>query len=90
MSVFEISMLLCFGVSWPISISKAIKTKVVAGKSPLFMGIIIAGYASGIIHKYLYARDWVIYLYVLNLLMVTGDMICYFRYSVPQKQKSLQ
>jgi hypothetical protein len=56
MSVFEITMLFCFGVSWPISIAKALRTRVVAGKSPLFMAIVIAGYASGIIHQAFFPR----------------------------------
>ena len=81
MSIFEVIMLVCFGVSWPISISKALRTKTVAGKSPLFMSIVIAGYGAGVIHKLLYSSDWVIYLYMLNLLMVTVDLGLYFRYS---------
>lgn len=74
-------MLLSFGISWPISITKALRTKVVAGKSPVFMVIIIAGYGFGIIHKALYSFDWVIYLYALNLVLVAIDMLLYFRYS---------
>lgn len=81
MSIFEIIMLVCFGISWPISIIKAVRTKVVAGKSPLFMSIVIMGYASGIVHKILYSMDWVILLYFLNLLLVAVDMSIYFKYS---------
>ncbi|NLG15915.1 MAG: hypothetical protein GX556_01135 [Fibrobacter sp.] len=80
MSFFELAMLICFGVSWPISISKALRTKVVAGKSPVFMSIVIAGYAFGIIHKLLFSFDWVISMYILNLLMVSLDLILYFKY----------
>jgi hypothetical protein len=80
MSIFGIIMLVCFGVSWPISIHKSLKTKTVAGKSPLFMAIVIAGYASGIIHKILYSNDWVISLYAANLLLVGADMAVYFYY----------
>jgi hypothetical protein len=81
MSIFEIIMLICFGLSWPISIYKSLKTKTVAGKSPLFMAIVVAGYASGIIHKILYSNDWVIALYAANLLLVGVDMAVYFYYS---------
>jgi hypothetical protein len=81
MSVFEITLLFCFGVSWPISIAKALRTRVVAGKSPLFMAIVIAGYASGIVHKALYSLDWVITLYALNLVMVAIDPGLYVRFS---------
>ncbi|NLD92220.1 MAG: hypothetical protein GX639_06075 [Fibrobacter sp.] len=80
MSIFEIVMLLCFGVSWPISIAKALKTKKVSGKSPLFMGIVIAGYASGVLHKIFYSFDWVIWLYGMNMVLVAVDMSLYFRY----------
>jgi len=73
-------MLLCFGVSWPISIAKALKTKKVSGKSPLFMGIVIAGYASGVLHKIFYSFDWVIWLYGMNMVLVAVDMSLYFRY----------
>ena len=81
MSLFEMLMLVCFGVSWPVSIYKSVKTRVVAGKSPLFMGIVMLGYAAGITHKLLYSRDWVIILYCLNLLLVGTDLVLYFRYS---------
>jgi hypothetical protein len=80
MSIFEIIMLVCFGLSWPISIYKSLKTKTVAGKSPLFMAIVIIGYASGIIHKVVYSSDWVIALYAANLLLVGTDMALYFYY----------
>lgn len=80
MSIFEILMLVCFGLSWPISISKAIRTKRVEGKSPLFMAVICVGYLSGILHKLLFSLDWVIALYALNLTMVVTDLYLYYRY----------
>jgi hypothetical protein len=80
MSIFEIIMLICFGVSWPISITKALRTKIVSGKSPLFMIIVMVGYAGGIVHKALYSYNWVIALYALNLVMVGVDLMLYLRY----------
>jgi len=74
-------MLVCFGLSWPISIAKSLRTRVVTGKSPLFMGIVIAGYASGVLHKVFYSRDWVIILYAVNLVMVAIDLGLYLRFS---------
>lgn len=59
-SIWEILFLLCFAVSWPISIVRSLRTKVVIGKSPIFMSLIILGYIFGIIHKLLYYRDIVI------------------------------
>jgi len=81
LSIFEVIMLICFGLSWPVSIAKTIRTKTVAGKSPMFMCIVIAGYASGIMHKVFYSFDWVIWLYAINLLLVAADMSLYFYYS---------
>lgn len=80
MSVFEAIMLLCFGISWPISIAKSLRTKVVAGKSPLFMAILCVGYANGIAHKLVYAFDWLVGLYALNLVLVATDLALYYRY----------
>ncbi|NLG26709.1 MAG: hypothetical protein GX557_02280 [Chloroflexi bacterium] len=81
MSPFEIAMLLCFGLSWPISIAKTLRTRTVSGKSPLFMTIIILGYLAGVLHKAFYAYDWVIFLYVLNMTMVGVDLVLYLRFS---------
>ncbi len=80
MSFFEALMLVCFGVSWPVSIAKTLHTGVVRGKSPLFMTIVCLGYTSGIAHKLLFAYDWVIVLYALNLLMVAVDLSLYYVY----------
>ncbi|WAC06359.1 MAG: hypothetical protein OS130_08795 [Thermodesulfobacteriota bacterium] len=87
MSLFEAIMLICFGVSWPVSIAKALRTKVVAGKSPLFMGIVWIGYLSGIIHKILYSFDWIISLYIFNMIMVSIEFILYYKY-LPQESNS--
>jgi len=80
MSVFEIGMLVCFGISWPVSIEKTIRTKRVDGKSPVFLGIVCLGYACGIAHKFMYSPDWVVILYMVNLALVVTDFALYFRY----------
>ena len=80
-SIFEAMMLICFGISWPISIAKALRTKVVAGKSPVFMVIVAFGYLSGIVHKVLNNFDWITLLYASNMLLVLTDMVLYFKYS---------
>ena len=85
MSFFEAIMLICFGVSWPVSIAKALRTKIVLGKSPLFMGIVWLGYLSGIIHKVLHSFDWIILLYVFNMIMVVIDIALYYKY-VPRER----
>jgi len=66
MSVFEAVMLVCFGVSWPISIAKSLRTRKVEGKSPLFMAIVCFGYLNGVIYKVSQSFDWIIALYALT------------------------
>lgn len=79
MSIFEIIMLLCFGAAWPVSISKSLKTKSNGGKSIVFLCIIIVGYAAGITHKLLYKPDFVVWLYALNVTMVSMDAALWIR-----------
>lgn len=79
-SPFEAGMLICFGISWPFSIAKSIRTRVVAGKSRSFMVIVAFGYICGIAHKLLFARDFILILYIMNLLLVCIDLVLYYRY----------
>ena len=80
MSIFEVIMLLCFGLAWPFSIHKSYKTKTSEGKSLIFFIVIIIGYISGIINKILYRYDHVVFLYGLNATMVFVDAMLYLRY----------
>jgi hypothetical protein len=73
-SVFELIMLVCFGISWPFSVYKSWKSKSTKGKSPVFLVVIWLGYVSGIVHKILYSRDLIILVYVFNLVMVGIDI----------------
>ena len=79
MSIFEAGMLLCFGFAWPISLIKAWKSRSTGGKSWLFSAVVILGYVFGITHKILHSRDIVMVLYVINMLMVTGDLLIWVR-----------
>lgn len=81
MSIFEALMLICFGAAWPASIYKSYTSQNNSGKSLWFMVIILIGYISGVTHKLLYSYDLVIYLYVLNGLMVSADILLYYRNS---------
>lgn len=83
MSPFEITMLLCFGASWPFSVHRTWKTKNVVGKSPVFLSLVIIGYIAGVAHKLIYRPDLVVWLYVLNALMVSADLALWFRYRKP-------
>ena len=77
MSFFELGMLVCFGLSWPFNLARSIISKSTRGKSLVFLIAIFVGYVLGVIHKVLYARDFVLAVYVLNLLMVSADIVLY-------------
>ncbi|MBN2512204.1 MAG: hypothetical protein JXB18_04640 [Sedimentisphaerales bacterium] len=79
MSLFEAIMLICFGAAWPFSIYKSWKSRACAGKSIIFLYIVLIGYIAGIIHKVLHSQDWIIALYSLNGLMVLIDIVFYYR-----------
>ena len=87
MSIFEAIMLICWGLSWPVSITKALRTKIVHGKSPLFMSLIAAGYLCGILNKILYSRDYLILLYVFNLSMILTDLYLFTKYHLKLTRK---
>ena len=79
MKILEAIMLICFGMAWPFSIIKSFKSKSTNGKSIVFLIVLIIGYVAGIINKILYSNDIVLYLYILNLSMVSIDAILWFR-----------
>ncbi|MDZ7316556.1 MAG: hypothetical protein ONA69_08795 [candidate division KSB1 bacterium] len=85
MSIFEIIMLLCFGLAWPFSIYKTYTARRNEGKSVIFLYAVLVGYASGVIHKLLYSLDAVIALYSLNGFMVLIDILLYHRNERLQK-----
>lgn len=89
MSVFEITMLVCFGAAWPVSIYKSLRTRAVAGKSLFFLLIVFVGYVAGILHKIIFQYDLVIFLYALNALMVGIDIVLYLRNRLYHVRKSL-
>lgn len=80
-SIFETAMLVCFGVSWPLAILKTIRAKNPTGKSYLFTILVLVGYIAGCLHKILYNRDWVFWLYLLNGVMVAIDLILCLYYA---------
>ena len=84
--LLEAAMLVCFGLSWPISILKSLRTKRVKGKSLGFMYLVLAGYIAGAAGKIILTRasgdalSWVIALYIINTLLVATDILLYLRY----------
>jgi hypothetical protein len=79
MSIFEIIMLLCFGLAWPFSIYKSWKTRAVGSKSLIFLIALLIGYIAGIMHKLFFSFDGVIFLYGINGTMVAIDIGLYIR-----------
>ena len=87
---FEAVMLICFGIAWPFSIYRSYTSRSVSGKSLIFLVIVIIGYVAGITNKILTGIDYVIYLYILNMIMVTIDSLLYIRNKRYQDAKNIQ
>ena len=86
--LFEAIMILCFGLSWPISIRKSYLSRTAKGKSLFFEVFIWVGYIFGISRKiiqvcigtgggFLFYLAWAFY--ILNFIEITIDMLLYFR-----------
>lgn len=79
-SILESLMILSFGLSWPMSIIRSVKSKSTKGKSILFMCFIAAGYVCGIIAKVLERNfNLAFFFYIPNICMVTTDIFLYVR-----------
>jgi len=77
---FEALMVVSFGISWPVSIAKSIRSRTVKGKSMVFILFILTGYAFGIISKIVSGTiTYVFIFYVLNFIMVAIDVCLYLR-----------
>ena len=90
MSIFEITMLVCFGLAWPFSIYKSWKTREVGSKSLIFLVALLVGYIAGVLHKIFYLMDGVIVLYIINGTMVSIDIALYLRNRLYQIKKSVE
>ena len=78
-TVCETIMLICFGISWPISVYKSFKSKTTKGKSVIFTLAIIVGYLAGIAGKIIGGKNnYVLLLYIINLIFVCIDFALYF------------
>lgn len=85
--ILEIIMIVSFGISWPVNLAKSYKARTTKGKSLLFLLFIFFGYIAGIASKLTstsYMADfgskwYVLVFYVLNFVMVGGDLILYVR-----------
>ena len=89
-SILETVMLVCFGFSWPLNVMKAYKAKTAKGTSLPFITLIIIGYIAGISAKLISGQiNYVLIAYILNLAIVSLNLIVYFR-NVSLDKKRLQ
>ena len=85
--LLEITMLLCFGASWPMNVIKSWRARTAKGKSLAFLCLIEIGYVAGVASKLLnpaymasFSETWyVLFFYILNFTMVGVDLCVYFR-----------
>lgn len=73
-------MIICFGMSWPASVYKTIRSRSVKGKSLLFLVLIFVGYLFGIAAKFMFDLNYVVVFYMINLLFVGTDIALYFKF----------
>lgn len=84
-NILEMAMMICFGLSWPVNIIKAIKAKTAKGTSVFFYYFIDLGYLAGIAAKFIKAAQgapgpwYVLFFYFLNFFMVLAGIIIYYR-----------
>ena len=79
-SILETTMLVCFGLSWPVNLMKAYRAGTTKGTSLFFIALITLGYIAGIAAKLVSGQiTYVLAVYVFNLVMVLGNLLVYFR-----------
>lgn len=77
--LLEAAMLICFGVSWPISARKLIRSRTIKGVSEVFLWLVFVGYILGSIGKAVYDPTYVLAVYLFNSTMVGVNIIIYYR-----------
>ena len=78
--LLETIMLICFGLSWPISVVKNYKARSAKNMSLQFSLLITIGYIAGIAAKICSGNTgFVLAVYFLNLAMVLLNIAVYFR-----------
>ena len=77
--LLEATMLICFGLSWPLSLYKNIKARTAKSMSLQFILLIVAGYIVGITAKIVnHNINYVLVVYLLNLVIVSANIVVYF------------
>lgn len=86
-SLLEGTMLLCFGLAWPLNTLGMLRRRRAEGKNLVFTGVILVGYVCGALAKWVLAMAHeeplapVFWLYVTNAATVTlnGAVYLYYR-----------
>ena len=79
-SFLEGCMIICFGLSWPLSIMRSYRSRSTNGKSVLFLFFIAFGYVCGLAAKFMsHTYNMAFWFYFPNLIMVSTDIFLYFR-----------
>ena len=81
--IFDTIMIICFGISWPISVYKSIKSRSTQGKSVVFILAIIVGYIAGITSRvidYFNGKPFGLSFYfcIINIVVVSIDLVLFF------------
>lgn len=77
--LLESTMLICFGLSWPMNLAKNIKARSARNMSLQFILLIITGYVAGISAKiYNHRFNYVLVVYLLNLIVVSANVVVFF------------
>ena len=85
--ILETIMLVCFGFSWPMNLIKAYKARTAKSTSLPFVLLIIMGYIAGISAKIIMGNiNYVLVAYLLNLAIVSLNLVVYFRNVALDKQ----
>ena len=78
--LFEIFMVVCFFISWPISIRKSWISRTAKGKSVVFELFLLLGYAFGVVSKIVAGNiSYVMIFYIINFCAISIDVALYFR-----------
>ena len=85
--ICEAIMIVCFGLSWPLSVYKSWKSRTTKGKSLQFEIFIWIGYIFGIAKNFIKffngGSGFIFFLawgfYFLNFIEITIDILLYFR-----------
>lgn len=78
--VLEAGMLVCFGISWPFNIAKSLRSRTAKGKSVIYEILVVVGYFFGLAAKIILGDvNYVMIFYIVDILMVTIDIILTFR-----------